>query len=166
VRVLGIDPGSGSSGWGLSDGPATGPRLLEGGVICLEARGRSLPERPARVNTEIVSLVHRLEPGCCAVEAPFHGASPRSSLQLAHARGAILAALAGETLELAEYSPAEIKKAVTGNGRADKGQVAAMVEQQLRSAALDGPTDLTDALAVALCHLATRRFAALIRGVS
>ena len=166
MRVLGIDPGSRITGWGLIVGPISAPRIVEAGVIRLDARGRSFSERLARLHAEIAELVRRLEPGCCAVEAPFHGSSARSSLQLAHARGVILAALAAESLEPAEYSPAEIKKAVVGNGRADKGQVAVMVERQLQADRLEGPADLTDALAVALCHLSTRRFAALVQGAS
>jgi len=88
-----------------------------------------------------------------AVEAPFHGVSARSALQLAHARGVVLAALGRSGLRVFEYSPATIKKAVTGNGRAEKGQVEAMVSRLVAGGCAPGRSDIADAVAAALCHL-------------
>lgn len=102
----------------------------------------------------IGELLERLAPEAAAIEAPFHGINPRSSLQLAQARGVILATLASAGLAIEEYSPATIKKAVTGTGRADKDQVRVLVCRQLAYVETDAPDDLTDALAVALCHVA------------
>ena len=97
-----------------------------------------------------------------AVEAPFHGVSARAALQLAHARGVILAALAGERVPVIEYSPAVIKKTVTGSGRADKVQVQTMVRHALGDQLARLSSDLADALAAALCHMAHARFEAAI----
>lgn len=94
-------------------------------------------------------------PPRAAVETPFHGASARSALQLAHARGVLLATLAEEKIEVIEYTPATVKKTVTGNGRAEKLQVQEMVVRTLRGAAPPVLTpDVADAIAVALCELA------------
>ena len=100
-------------------------------------------------------LLERLGPEQAAVESPFHGVNPRSALQLAHARGVILAALHGAGVPLTEYAPAAVKLSVTGNGRAEKAQVQDMVVRLLRIPGGRAPdTDAADALAVALCHLA------------
>jgi len=156
LRVLGVDPGSRVTGWGLLTGSATRARLLEAGVLRLGAR--DFPLRLALLQNRLSELVSRLRPAVAAVETPFHGASARSALQLAHARGVVLAVLAASGVEVVEYTPATIKKAVTGNGRADKEQVACMVRRQLGCATPRTTYDLSDALAVALCHLASASF--------
>jgi len=99
-------------------------------------------------------VIRREAPTSAAVEAPFHGKSSRAALQLAHARGVVLAVLAEAGLEIGEYSPATVKQSVAGNGRADKLQVRRMIGCLLGPAAAKGPDDLTDALAVAWCHVA------------
>ena len=159
MRVLGVDPGSWNTGWGYVDGPAR-LRLLDCGVIRLRGHGE-FPERLARLRCEVELVIERHRPEAAAVEAPFHGASARSALQLAQARGVILAALAGAGIPVAEWTPATVKKAVTDNGRADKDQVRAIVCRQF-GLAPDQPHDLTDALAVALCHVYSRRFLAAV----
>ena len=99
-----------------------------------------------------------------AVEAPFHGASARSALQLAHARGVVLAACASAGIHVFEYAPASIKKSVTGSGRAEKAQVQAMVARLVEGAAAAAGADAMDAIATAVCHLvASRASAALAR---
>jgi len=152
-RVLGIDPGSQITGWGLLAGTAVEPRLIEAGLLRLGAG--DFPQRLALLQERLAELVARLRPTVAAVESPFHGASARSALQLAHARGVILAVLAGAGVEVAEYTPATVKKAVTGSGRAGKRQVAAMVGRLLHGAPPGDSHDLSDALALALCHLAS-----------
>ncbi len=100
-------------------------------------------------------MVRTHRPTQAAVEATFHGVNARAAFQLAHARGVVLAVLGGEGIPVAEYSPASVKKAVTGNGRADKGQVQAMIGRLLGASARNGPYDVSDALGVAVCHAAT-----------
>ena len=120
------------------------------------------PERLYRLQEEFVAVVRAWSPSASAVEAPFHGVSARAALQLAHARGVILAALAGEHVPVIEYSPAVIKKTVTGSGRADKLQVQLMVRHTLGDQPPQLTSDLADALAAALCHLSHVRFEAAI----
>jgi crossover junction endodeoxyribonuclease RuvC len=142
------------TGWGLVGGSPTRARLLGCDVIRLGSPGQGFGARLGRLHDEFSLLVDRLHPTCAAVESPFHGPNARSVLQLAHARGVILAVLAGAGVEVAEYTPAAVKKSVTGNGRASKAQVRAMVGRLLDPLPREGPTDLSDALAVALCHVA------------
>jgi crossover junction endodeoxyribonuclease RuvC len=117
------------------------------------ARSNSLPVRLAELQREFERLIRQLEPTSAAVEAPFHGINARSALQLAHARGVILAALARAGVEISEYTPATVKKSVAGSGKADKLEVSRTTVWILGSEASGQPADVTDALAVALCHL-------------
>jgi crossover junction endodeoxyribonuclease RuvC len=153
-----VDPGSLVTGWGLLAGSPHRPGLVDCGVIRMKA-AQPLPQRLHALRTEFEGIVERLKPHAAAVEAPFHGANARAALQLAHARGVILAVLGGGGVPVVEYSPATIKKAVTGQGHADKEQVQSMVRRLLdERSARAWATDISDALAVALCHLATTRF--------
>lgn len=122
--------------------------------------GLSLAERLHAIQSAFHAVVTRLRPTSAAVEAPFHGVNARSALQLAHARGVLLAVLAGEGVEVVEYSPAVVKKAVTGNGRAEKRQVQTMLRGLLDPASTGIPesSDAADAVGVALCHAATLAF--------
>ena len=113
----------------------------------------ALADRLARLYTGISVVVQQHAPTEAAVEAPFHGASARSALQLAHARGVVLAVLGISGLRVFEYSPATIKKAVTGNGRAEKEQVEAMVSRLVAGGCPPGRSDIADAIAAAICHL-------------
>lgn len=130
---------------------------MEAGRISLP-RDLAVPVRLARLATELGGLVERCKPDLAVLETPFHGMNSRSLIVLAEARGVLLAGLAGRGIEIREYSPAEVKSAVTGNGRADKEQVARMVrlllivEPKGEKAHGDGwPSDATDALALAIC---------------
>ena len=127
------------------------PTLEACGAIRL-GNSTDFASRLGVLHEQLEAIVERLQPAAAAVEAPFHGKSPRSSLQLAHARGVALAVLGRAGIPVAEYSPASIKLFVTGSGRAEKDQVRHMVIRVLRRDSIDGPDDVTDALAVALCH--------------
>jgi crossover junction endodeoxyribonuclease RuvC len=161
-RILGVDPGSLATGWGLVAGPVAAPRRLDSGLIRLGRPADDLARRLDRLLRELEQVVLRCRPTVAAVEAPYHGVNARAALQLAHARGVVLAVLAGAGVQVVEYAPAMVKKSVTGNGRAPKPQVRAMVERLLGAQA-DGhrESDPWDALAVALCHSACRRHHAL-----
>jgi crossover junction endodeoxyribonuclease RuvC len=121
-------------------------------VIEMAASG-SFSHRLFRLQDELQGLLVRLQPSAAAVESPFHGVNPRSALQLAHARGVVLAVIAGIGIEIVEYAPAAVKKSVTGTGKADKAQVEFMVARTLGPGAARSCGDRADALAVALCHL-------------
>ena len=156
LRILGIDPGSRFTGWGVIGGTSARPTHIDGGVICLGGR-LPLADRLYQLQQELEQIVARHELSSAAVESPFHGNNAQSALTLAHARGVVLAVLAGAGLPVHEYSPATVKKSVTGNGRADKRQVQVMVFQLLQQSADDKSTDLSDAWAVALCHASHRQ---------
>jgi crossover junction endodeoxyribonuclease RuvC len=162
MRILGIDPGSLATGWGLLGGTATRPGLIECDVIRAGASTEGLSRRLARLQPAVEEMLRRLQPDCAAVEAPYHGVNARAALQLAHARGVILACLGALGIPTTEYAPATIKKAVTGNGRASKQQVRLMVQHLLGQQLPPGPDDVTDALAVALCHASLERHRALL----
>jgi crossover junction endodeoxyribonuclease RuvC len=157
ARILGIDPGSRITGWGLVSERAGKPELLDCGTIRLVTEGH-FHDRLARLYAELETLVRRLQPTAAAVETLFHGKNASSALKLASARGVILVVLAQAGLEISEYSPATVKQAVTGSGRATKEQVQLMVSRLLRSTEDLGSHDLSDALAVALCHQTSSAF--------
>lgn len=150
MRILGLDPGSLHTGYGVVEGMGSRVRALAVGRIS-SPRATPLPARLARLSDEVAELLRRWQPELVVLESLFRGVNPRSLIVLAQARGVLLAAVAGFGAEIREFSPAEVKAAVTGNGRADKEQVSRMVRLLL---GLDGAplaADASDALAVALC---------------
>ena len=152
VLVLGIDPGTAVTGYGVvarrGDGAVS---LVECGVI-RTSPGRPLAERIKEIYLEIDVLLDRHRPFAVSVENVFQGKNVRSALTLGHARGAILLAAALRDLVIAEYAPREIKKAVVGTGNATKDQVAFMVKHQLKLKEAPAPADAADGVAAALCH--------------
>jgi crossover junction endodeoxyribonuclease RuvC len=150
LLILGIDPGSRHTGWGVLRWQGDQQRLVAEGLLS-QRPGVELPGRLADLARDIGDLVERYTPDAAAVETPFYGMNPRSLIVLAQARGAIVAALAARGLEVLEYSPAEVKTAVAGNGRAEKAEVARMVRLLLGLEATARRSDTTDAIALALC---------------
>lgn len=150
--VLGIDPGTAVTGYGVvSRGDDGTVALLECGVI-RTSPGEPLPDRIREVFLGIREVIDRFKPSVVAVEEVFQGKNVRSALTLGHARGAILLAASLQELPIAEYSPREIKKAVVGNGGATKDQVGFMVQRHLRLKSPPAPADAADGVATALCH--------------
>jgi crossover junction endodeoxyribonuclease RuvC len=165
VKVLGIDPGTAVLGYGVVEGGSGGDhRLLECGTLTTPGRD-PLPARLRIIHDGVTSLVTRHAPDAVAVETAFYGRNVRTTVVLSHARGVILLAAEMAGLEIAEYSPAAVKKAVVGRGAALKQQVGYMVAQLLRLKAPPTPEDAADGVAVALTHLmiASRRAALLGR---
>jgi crossover junction endodeoxyribonuclease RuvC len=158
--VLGIDPGTAVTGYGVvvrsSGGTVT---LRECGVI-ETSTGRPLLERIRDIYDATAVLIERHAPAAVSVEDVFQGKNAQTALKLGHARGAILLAAAHAGVTVAEYAPREIKKAVVGNGNATKDQVAFMVQQQLRLKSAPAPADAADGVAAALCHCMIGRFPA------
>jgi crossover junction endodeoxyribonuclease RuvC len=152
VRIFGIDPGSVRTGYGCVDSDGSRHRLVSCGAIAAPAR-LSFPERLHAIHTELQQLLGTTRPDCVAVESLFHAANARSALQLGHARGVALLAATQAGLAISEYSPAEVKRAVVGYGRAEKTQVQQMVCLLLGLDTVPGPLDASDALAVAICHV-------------
>jgi len=160
VVVLGIDPGTAITGYGVvmrSSGGAV--RLRECGVIRTSAE-RPLMERIREIYDATAVLIDRHRPRVVSVEDVFQGKNAQSALKLGHARGAILLAVAHAGVAVAEYAPREIKKAVVGNGNATKEQVGYMVQKQLRLKEAPSPSDAADGVAAALCHCMVGAFPA------
>jgi crossover junction endodeoxyribonuclease RuvC len=153
MKVLGIDPGSVVTGYGVVEtGHDHFARLVECGVLHTDA-GASLPQRLRVIHEGLRELIVRHHPDSMAVEDIFYGKNARTSAVLGHARGVILLTGAQAGLPIAEYAPATIKKTVVGRGAAVKSQVAYMVAQLLRLADPPAPADAADGVAVALTHL-------------
>ena len=150
--VLGVDPGTAVTGYGVVSRRRDGEvALLECGVIRTSSTD-PLPSRIKEIFLGIQEVIGRFQPSAVAVEDVFQGKNVRSALSLGHARGAILLAAALRDLPIAEYSPREIKKAVVGTGSATKDQVGYMVQRHLRLKEPPAPADAADGVAAALCH--------------
>lgn len=151
LRILGVDPGSRATGWGVIARSGSRLTVVARGVI--RCTGSDLPPRLALLSREIEAVVEQHTVDAAALETPFHGVNSRSLIVLAQARGALVSALARRDLEIAEVTPATVKQALTGNGRADKQQVARMVRLILGISPEERiAADTTDALAVAICY--------------
>lgn len=153
--VLGLDPGSRYTGYGVVEQEGSRLRELGSGRIGLVSEP-STEARMARLAEGVELALDRWQPAAAALETLFHGKNSRSLIALAQARGVILSVLGRRGLEVEELSPAEVKKAVCGNGRADKTQVARMVDVLLGSGAGRRSADASDALAVAICCVQRR----------
>ena len=150
--VLGVDPGINTTGYGVIRRGGNGVvSLLECGVIRTDA-ATPLPKRLKEIYEGISDVVAYHKPTAVAVEGVFYAKNVRTTVILGHARGAILLAATMRDLPVAEYSPAEIKNAVVGTGRATKEQVQFMVQRLLRLKEAPKPADAADGVAVALCH--------------
>ena len=152
MRVFGIDPGSERTGYGCVETDGRRHVLVACGAIAPPARA-PFAERLRVIHAELGRLLCECRPDVVAIENLFHAANVRSALKLGHARGvAMLAAVEGG-YDLAEYTPAEIKRAVVGYGRAEKRQVQHMIKLLLGLAETPHPHDAADALAAAICHV-------------
>jgi crossover junction endodeoxyribonuclease RuvC len=150
VRIFGIDPGSDRTGYGCVESDGSRHRIILGGAI--SAVGASFPEKLLKIHAGLAALIAECRPDCVAIESLFYSTNARSALKLGHARGVAMLAAVEAGLPVAEYTPAEIKRAVVGYGRAEKHQVQQMVKLLLGLPALPTPHDAADALAVAICH--------------
>ena len=153
MRILGIDPGSLRTGWGVVE--RQGTRLIghEAGVI-VTPKGQQLPNRLLHIHTELTAIISKHRPQAVAVEDIFFAKHANAALKLGHARGTCLLAAAQADLMVHSYPPTVVKKAVVGRGRASKDQVARIVGAILGWKALP-KVDATDALAVAITHAQT-----------
>ncbi len=159
--VLGIDPGSVATGYGIIDAYSSeSVSVLGAGVIRTNTK-RSFPERLKHLYDSLDSVIEKYRPGCAAFEQVFVAKNPGAALKLGHARAALLMAAINSGLEIYEYSALEIKRAVVGYGRADKHQVQEMVGLIL-GIKTHLPKDAADALAVALCHVQSSKLNRLL----
>ena len=155
MRIFGIDPGSERTGYGCVETDGRRHHLVACGAITALA-GDPFPQRLARIHRELAALLASCKPDCVAVENLFHATNARSALKLGHARGVAILAAVEAGCEVVEYTPAEVKRAVVGYGRAEKQQVQQMVKLLLGLSEAPSPFDASDALAVAICHMHIR----------
>jgi len=150
--IFGIDPGSLRTGYGCVHTDGRRHRLLACGALSAPADA-SFPDRLREIHAGLERLLAEQRPDCVAIENIFHAKNVRSALKLGHARGVALLAASAARVPIAEYTPAEIKRAVVGFGRAEKAQIGQMVKLLLGLDAAPAPHDAADAIAVAICHI-------------
>ena len=150
--VFGIDPGSERTGYGCVDTDGSRHRLVMCGAIKTKASA-TFPEKLLVIHSRLTTLLSECRPDAVAIENVFFSVNVRSALKLGHARGVAMLAAVEAGVPVAEYSPAEIKRAVVGHGRAEKPQVQQMIKLILGLADVPSPHDAADALAVAVCHI-------------
>lgn len=161
--ILGIDPGTRITGWGIVEASAGEPRAVDCGIIAAKAR-LPLEQRLQYIFSELGDVIARFQPHVMAVEEPFVGVNVRSAMAVGEARTVALLAGTLAGLRVCHYSPARIKQMVAGYGLGDKAQVRMMLGLQLGIATLPDDLNATDALAVALCHAMQARADELIAG--
>jgi crossover junction endodeoxyribonuclease RuvC len=155
VKVFGIDPGSERTGYGCVETDGSRHRLVGCGAIATSPRA-AFPDKLLAIHDRLEALLAEWRPDAVAVENIFYATNVRTALKLGHARGVAILAAVEAGLPVAEYTPAEIKRAVVGYGRAEKHQIQEMVRLLLGLARVPSPTDAADALAVAICHVHAR----------
>lgn len=151
MRVLGIDPGSETTGWGVVEGAGHHYRLVEYGTVKAKPRER-FSARLLKISDGIEALILRFSPDAFSIEEAFYAANVKVALKLGQVRGVALLAAERANLEIFEYSPRLIKQTVVGYGNAEKHQVQEMVRVLLSLKAVPEPHDAADALAIAICH--------------
>jgi crossover junction endodeoxyribonuclease RuvC len=154
MRVMGIDPGSVTTGWGIVEETNRGLRAIQWGSIRNHSK-TPFPERLKKIYDGLTDVMREYSPTAIAVEDMFFAVNVKSALKLGQTRGVILLSAVNENLPLGEYSPLEVKQSVSGYGRADKNQVKAMVKTLLNLKEDPEPLDASDALAIAICHIHT-----------
>jgi crossover junction endodeoxyribonuclease RuvC len=161
VLILGIDPGTAITGYGLVREDEQGLTLVEYGVLTTPS-GQPLPKRLQAIYQGLSDLIREHRPEAAAVEELFFSRNVRTALSVGHARGVTLLALADAGLPIYEYKPLEVKQAIAGYGAADKQQVQEMVRMLLDLDNVPQPDDAADAIAVAVCHIHSASMTALI----
>ncbi len=156
MKVLGIDPGTATTGYGILEQVAGKAQLLEYGIINTAAK-TSMPERLLKIQREMNRLLLEHKPDVVAVEEIFYFKNAKTIVTVAQGRGVILLTAAAAGIAVAEYTPLQVKQAVVGYGQAEKRQVQYMVQRLLNMKELPRPDDAADALAIAICHLHSYR---------
>ena len=157
MRILGIDCGSRITGYGVIDGGGADCCFVQCGAIRTKATD-SLASRLRTIHNGILAIINEFRPDAAAFESLFYASNVQSALKLGHVRGVSIFAAAEANIPVFEYSPLEVKSAVTGYGRAEKLQVQQMVRVLLKLQTAPETYDASDALAVAICHLHSARF--------
>ncbi len=156
-RIIGVDPGLNITGFGILDQKGGQVRVVAYGTIKPPAK-ESLPNRLEYLNSHMTEILEKFEPQSMAIEDTFHNKNVKSALLLGQARGVLLLAAASKGIPSVDYAPRKVKQSVVGNGAADKGQVQYMVQQILKLDAPPKPMDVSDALAIGLCHINQNKY--------
>lgn len=151
MRILGIDPGSETTGWGVIEGDGRRCGLVECGTV-RALSGQKFPARLLRIANALEEIIRRHRPDACAIEDGFLATNVKVTLKLGQVRGVAMLVAERAALEIHEYSPRLVKQTVVGHGNAEKVQVQQMVKTLLSLASVPEPHDAADALAVAICH--------------
>jgi crossover junction endodeoxyribonuclease RuvC len=162
MLVLGIDPGTAITGYGLVKGEDDSLTLVAYGAITTSS-DQPLPERLQRIYQELTALIEDRQPTAVAVEELFFSKNVRTALSVGQARGVALLASANAGLPIHEYTPLQVKQAIAGYGRATKDQVQQMVKMLLALDSVPQPDDAADAIAVAICHIHSAKLTAMLR---
>lgn len=149
--ILGIDPGTAATGYGVIEKTSQRLKVLDYGCIVTKP-GLSTAERLGEINEELTELIKRYKPGAMAIEDIFFSKNLKTAVKVSQARGVMILAACKERVSVAEYTPLQVKLAITSYGRADKSQVQSMVKVLLGLKKVPEPDDAADALAVAICH--------------
>lgn len=157
MRVLGIDPSVQSTGFGIIEYAKNSYSVLAYGAIKPPQR-LPFPDKINLIRNRLEEVIRRHKPEEVAIENPFYAQNVKTAITLGQVRGAVLVAVASQKCPLHEYSALEIKKAVTGYGRADKNQVKTLIKTLLNLQDAELGTDASDALAAAFCHINTRMY--------
>ncbi|MAG15276.1 MAG: crossover junction endodeoxyribonuclease RuvC [Dehalococcoidales bacterium] len=163
MKVLGIDPGTVTMGYGVVEGQGDLMSLVDCGVLVSEARS-PIGERLDYLYRELLEIVRYHRPGAVAVEQPFVAKNARSALAIGRAQAVALLAATGQGIPTYEYTPTRIKQRVANYGASSKEQVQEMVRLQLDLAEAPQPDDAADAVAVAICHLREEHVSNLLAG--
>ena len=155
--IMGIDPGLTATGFGLISINKDKPKIIDFGII-QPNKNESLSKRLHTIYTDMEQLIQTFSPTVLSIEDVFYGRNVKSALLLGQARGVLLLAAASMEIPSASYAPRKVKQSVAGNGAADKKQVQYMVQQILNMDKPPKPLDVSDALAVALCHINQNKY--------
>lgn len=156
LRILGIDPGTATTGWAVVEEDKKSPRLVACGCVNT-SKLKTDADRLVEIGRDISSLIKKYKPDESAIEDLFFFKNLKTAITVAQARGVILYEIKKNLLPLFSYTPLQVKQALTGYGRADKNQIQTMVKNILKLKAIPKPDDAADAIAIAICHLNSRR---------
>ena len=156
MRILGVDPGLNTTGYGVVEVDGRHIQLVEAGVVRGKTKG-SLTARLQEIHEGIADVIRSLEPAAMALEKLYtHYDRPTTAILMGHARGVIVLAAARAGIAVHDYASTQVKKTLTGNGRAPKTQMQEAIRRELRLSKTPEPPDVADALAIALCHAWSR----------
>ena len=157
MRILGVDPGLNITGYGVLEVVERRPRIIEAGIIRSKPSG-TLPERIREIYDGITDALDSFQPTVMALEKLYaHYDRPTTAILMGHARGVICLAAAENAIAVEDYAATQVKKTLTGNGRAPKAQMQLAIQREFNLASLPEPADVADALAIAFCHFCVWR---------